>query len=258
MTFEASDECVVSWARNKYGERFGKALWRNELQDMEKLDLNEDLDLYTFEECCNQMYEALLIDTPKWAESLVAQPRFKTLRFQSEMRAKFRERMFCFIERIVFGEARRQLQKKGSKGMPLMRHAFFLRFGAGQPEALTSREEQYRLGMPNSSGEAFPPLVNMEDKLDELEAEREWLLDMCPKDKVSTYEEGKETFLVRTIIRYLPKEYDVAVKEVRSLVRIRKAGDAGTISKISNLEDISRINYSEDWLPPYDELQVCR
>jgi hypothetical protein len=136
-----------------------------------------------------------------------------------------------------------------------MRHAFFLRFGAGQPEALTGREEQYRLGMPNSSGEAFPPLVNMEDKLDELEAEREWLLDMRPKDKVSTYEEGKETFLVRTIIRYLPKEYDAAIKEVRSLVRIRKAGDAGTMSTISNLEDISRINYSEDWLPPYDELR---
>ena len=27
------------------------------------------------------------------------------------------------------------------------------------------------------------------------------------------------------------------------------------MSKISNLEDISRINYSEDWLPPYDELR---
>ena len=26
MTFEAFDECVISWARNKYGERFGKAL----------------------------------------------------------------------------------------------------------------------------------------------------------------------------------------------------------------------------------------
>jgi hypothetical protein len=28
------------------------------------------------------------------------------------------------------------------------------------------------------------------------------------------------------------------------------------MSTISNLEDISRINYSEDWLPPYDELRT--
>ena len=256
MTFEAFDECVVSWARNKYGERFGKALWRNELLDLDKLDLDDDLDFFRFEEYCNWVYEAVLIDSPKWADSIVGTAKFRTMKFQIEMKGKFRERMFCFIERIVFGEARRQLQKKGAKGMHEMRHNFFVRFGAGQPEALTEREEKYRLGMPNSSGEAFPPLVNMEDKLDELEAEREWLLDMCPKDKVSSYEEGKETFLVRLIIRFLPKEYDAAVKEVRSLVRFRKAGEAGTMSSISNKEDVSRRNYSEDWLPPYDELRT--
>ena len=94
------------------------------------------------------------------------------------------------------------------------------------------------------------------------EAEREWLLEMCPKVKVNTYDEGKGAFLVRMIIRFLPKEYDAAVKEVRSLVRFRKVGEAGTMSTISNSEDIfnsediSRINYSEDWLPPYDELRT--
>ena len=72
--------------------------------------------------------------------------------------------------------------------MHLCRDNFFVRFGTGQPEALTEREERYRLGMPNSSGEAFPPLTNMEDKLDELEAERERLFDMCPKDKQPTYD----------------------------------------------------------------------
>ncbi len=39
------------------------------------------------------------------------------------------------------------------------------------------------------------------------------------------------------------------------MIRFRKAGAAGTMDKISNLEDITRINYSGDWLPPYDELQ---
>jgi hypothetical protein len=53
-----------------------------------------------------------------------------------EMRRKFRERLFCFVERIVFGEARRQLQKKGVAEMKACRNNFFVRFGAGQPEAL--------------------------------------------------------------------------------------------------------------------------
>ncbi len=52
--------------------------------------------------------------------------------------------------------------------------------------------------------------------IDELETEREWLLDMCPKDKRATYDEGKESTLLRIILRFLPKEYDAAVKEVRS------------------------------------------
>ena len=73
--------------------------------DLDKLDLEDDLDLFRFEEYCNEVYEAILIDSPKWAESLVGTPRFKTLKFQTKMKSKFREMMFCFIERIVFGEA---------------------------------------------------------------------------------------------------------------------------------------------------------
>jgi hypothetical protein len=86
MTFEVFDECVVSWARNKYGEHFGKALWRNELLDLDKLELEDDLDTFKFEEYCNQVYEAILIDSSKWAESLVGTQKFKTLKFQIEMK----------------------------------------------------------------------------------------------------------------------------------------------------------------------------
>jgi hypothetical protein len=256
MTFEAFDECVLSWGRNKFGERFAKALWRNELAKLEQLDLENEFDEFKFEEYCNVVYEVILLESPKWADSLLGTAKFKTVKFQCELQRRFRERLFCFVEKIVYGEARRQLQKMGVAGMAVMRRAFFIRFGAGQPEVLKAREESNRLGMPNSSGEAFPPLCNIEDKLDELEAEREWLIDKCPKDKLDTYEEGKETTLVRIVIRLLPKEYDAAVKSVRDLVRFRKAGAAGTLDKISNLEDVSRMNYSEDWLPPYDELRA--
>jgi hypothetical protein len=223
---------------------------------LEKLDLQNDEDEFGFEAYCNLVYEVIMIESPKYAESLVGSAKFKTVKFQVDTRRRLREQLFCYVEMICFGEARRLLKKAGVAGFNEIRRKFFVRFGAGQPEALTEREQKYLLGMPNDSGEGFPPLVNMEDKLDQLETEREWLIDMCPKDKLATYDEGKESTMVRMIIRYLPKEYDMSVKAVRDLVRFRKAGAEGTMNSITNLEDVSRINYSEDWLPPYDELRT--
>ncbi len=96
----------------------------------------------------------------------------------------------------------------------------------------------------------------MADKLDALEKEREFLVDMCPSDKRESYEDGKETTLTRLILRKLPKEYDVAVKTVRDLHRFRAYGKEGDISKITNLEDNTRRNYETEWLPRYLELRT--
>jgi hypothetical protein len=140
--------------------------------------------------------------------------------------------------------------------MSIMREYFFRRFGAGQPEVVKERERIYLLGMPNSSGEVFPPRINMEDKLDSLEAERDYLLDMCPKDKVDTYDPGKETTLVRILQSTLPKEYDQAQKTVMNMMRFRKASESGGMESITNLEDNVRKNYYIDWLPDYMELRT--
>ncbi len=79
--------------------------------------------------------------------------------------------------------------------------------------------------MPDDNGEAFPPRCDMELKLDTLETEREYLIEMCPNDKRDTYQEGTEQTLVRTILRLLPAEYDASVKAVRDLSRLRKYGE---------------------------------
>ncbi len=71
----------------------------------------------------------------------------------------------------------------------------------------------------------------MVDKLDALEKEREFSVDMCPSDKRENYEDGKETTLTRLILRKLPKEYDVAVKTVRDLHRFRAYGERGISAK---------------------------
>ncbi len=81
---------------------------------------------------------------------------------------------------------------------------------------------KYLLLMPDSNGVAFPPRVNMVENLNQLEEEREYLLRMCPKEKHKDYEEGKESTLVRNILHHLPVEYDDAVQNVRTLMKIRE------------------------------------
>ena len=105
--------------------------------------------------------------------------------------------MYCYLETIVKGEAARQIKKLGVRKMAGMRDYLFRRFGAGQPEILEERVRKYHLGMPDAkSGEPFPPRCDMEAKLDALEAEREYLVEMCPREQRETYEDGKESTLV--------------------------------------------------------------
>ena len=256
LSFDKFDEKVLSWGRKKFGEKYAKGLWRNTLVSLSELNLEDELDKFTFDEHCQVVYDVIFNESPKYADSLLGTKRFESKKFQMEFRQRLRERLFCHVETLTTGEADRQLHKRGVGQMATMREFFFRRFGAGQPEVVKERERVYLLGLPNSSGEPFPPRCNMEDKLDSLEEEREYLLDLCPVDKQDQYEEGKETTLVRILLRTLPKEYDASVKAVQDLVRLRKASAEGQVGFITNLEDNVKKNYSSDWLPNYDELRA--
>jgi hypothetical protein len=201
------------------------------------------------------MFDILSLESPRYAAELWKSDRFWTKKWQLEQRQRQREKLFCYLEKVTTGEAKRQLVKRGVGQMPTMRKYFFDRFGAGEPEVLAERTKFYLLGMPGKDGEVFPPRCNMENKLDKLETEREFLVEMCPKDKRDSYEDGKEHTLVRIILRHIPAEYDAAVKYVRNMVKLRKYGENGNLSGFTNKEDHTRVNYDSEWLPPYDELR---
>jgi hypothetical protein len=138
-----------------------------------------------------------------------------------------------------------------------MKDFMFRRFRAGQPIALQERVWLYLLGMPDTQGVTFPSRVDIEVKLDTLEQEREYLLDMCPiSDMRDTYEDGKEETLVRLLLRHLPAEYDLAVKAVKDLARLKKYSEGGMLEAITNCEDNTRANYATDYLPDYAELRI--
>ena len=257
MTFEKFDDMVISWGRKRFGDKYAQKLWKNELVDLMSLDLTDELDKFNFDMHCNQVYDVLASESVKYADSLFETERFWTRKWQIENRSRQREKMYCYLEELCAGEAARQLRKRGVDQMDTMRDFFFKRFGAGQPDVIQERVRLYLLGMPDPKTKlAFPPRCNMEDKLDRLEQEREYLLDMCPKDKRENYEDGKESTLVKIILRTIPAEYDQSVKSVRDLTRVRKYGESGDLTTISNAEDNTRINYSDEWVPPYTELRT--
>jgi DNA-binding ferritin-like protein (Dps family) len=258
ITFEKLDEKVLSWGRKKFGDKYATLLWKDELTDLTKLDLKDELEMFEYNMHCTMVYDVLGYDSAKYADGLFETTRFWTLEYQLQTRQRFREKMFCYLETIVKGEAARQIKKQGVRRMAKMRKFLFERFGAGQPEILEERVRRYHLGMPDrKTGEAFPPRCDMEEKLDALEAEREYLVDMCPMELREGYEDGKETTLVRIILRHRPREYDSAVKTVMDLHRFRLYAKEGDLRRITNLEDNSRVVYNTDWLPNYDELRVA-
>jgi hypothetical protein len=257
LSFEKLDEKMQSWGRRKFGDRYARDLWRDELLELKALKLGDD-ELYdfAFNIHCSEVYDMLSEENCRQADGLFYSDRFWTVPWQTECRQRQREKLYCYLETLCTGEAARQVQKQGVKKMKGMRSFLFQRFGAGKPEVLEKRVKHYLEGMPcPKTGLAFPPRCNMEDKLNALEKEREYLLDMCPKEKRDDYDDAKETTLTRMIIRKLPKEYDVAVKAVRDLHRFRSYGRIGEMGSITNLEDNTRRNYETEWLPVYAELR---
>ena len=201
------------------------------------------------------VYEVLALKSPKEADHLFQSARFWTKKWQLEFRQRCWERIFCHLEEVVSGEAARQLRRLGVKKTKTMRDFMFRRFGAEQPEILQERVRLYLLGLPDSHGVAFPPRVDIEAKLDMLEEEREYLLEMCPSELRDTYEDGKEETLIRLLLRHLPAEYDMAVKTVKDLARLRKYSESGSLVTITNCEDNTRANYAVDYLLDYAELR---
>jgi hypothetical protein len=98
---------------------------------------------------CSKVYDVVSLKNPKNADHLMESDRFWTKKWQLEFRQTCRAKIYCYLEEICTGEAARQLRKLGVMKMNTMRDFMFRRFGAGQPEKISERVDQYLLGMPD-------------------------------------------------------------------------------------------------------------
>ena len=87
----------------------------------------------------------------------------------------------------------------------------------------------------------------MEEKLNELEAERDWLWNACPADKRASYEPASEGRLVRIVMDHVPRNYDDAVERAKGAVKLRKMISGNITDKThTTLEDLLERNFNSD------------
>jgi hypothetical protein len=68
LSFDKFDENFLSWGRKKFGEKYAKVLWRNTLVNISDLNLEDELDKFTFEEHCVVVYDVIFNESPKYAD----------------------------------------------------------------------------------------------------------------------------------------------------------------------------------------------
>ena len=145
ITWEEVDRKIFSWCRKKFGDKYGRNLWRNDLLDLKTLDVSDtsSVSYYQFEEHCELVYEVIGQVDHRYAENLYDGARFWTVMWQVAQRERFREKLYCYLETIFAGEAERQLRSLGVGGTAGMRHHLFTRFGGGMTVELREKERKY-------------------------------------------------------------------------------------------------------------------
>ena len=86
LTWEAFNKKVVGWCREKYGNKYGSALCKEELADLHDLDLEDEMDLFEFHAHITTIYDVMSDSNPRQADGLWQSERFWTVKWQLENR----------------------------------------------------------------------------------------------------------------------------------------------------------------------------
>ena len=253
------------WCRKKYGTKLGNHFWCNDLPDIDAL-MGADWDDYV-----EQVWDAINDQDAVMAKNLYPiASGFWTKRWHRKWNRKQFDKIFDKVEGLCTGAALLEVHQLGMDSAQQMRAHLVKQFG-GAGDDVRAREQRYSDGMPKSKNQpAFPANVNMEDKLRELQAERIDLWKMCVPSKRDAYEYGKESTLVKLVLKHLRNtKYDEAIEKLLSEIKIRQqlkammpVFDPGTGTFVlpdpaaaANTDDWEYRNYSDDWLPSWLELK---
>ena len=216
LELEEFDKKMARWCRKKFGTGLGNDFWANDLPDLSSIQFGVMWDDY-----CERVWDAINdVDATKAKLLYPVVSGFWTKAWHHTWIKKQYDRIYDRVESMVTSSAALQVQSLGMNKAPQLRDHLHKHFG-GAGDDVRAREEQYADGMPSAKGQpGFPVGVNMEEKLRELQGERIALYRMCKPSKRKEYEFGKESKLVKIVLKGLRnsiyQEYiDILLQEIK-------------------------------------------
>ena len=76
LTWEAFSKKVVSWCREKYGSKYGTALWKEELAELHDLNLDQEDDFFEYHRHITTIYDVMSESNPRQVDGLWQSDRF--------------------------------------------------------------------------------------------------------------------------------------------------------------------------------------
>jgi hypothetical protein len=215
---EEFNKKIGRWSRKKLGTTFGNHFWNDTLPNL------EDMTGAVWNEYAEEVWECINESDPAKAKFLYAVTSgFWNKSWHEKWRRTQYDRIYDKVEASVKGMAALEVESLGMEDASQLKKHLFKQFG-GAGDDIRAREEIYEAGMPGSKGSAaFPPGVQMENKLRVLQAERVALLKLCTKEKRDTYEYGSEAKLVKIVLRHLRgSDYQETIEKLLQEVKLRK------------------------------------
>jgi hypothetical protein len=263
VTFDQFDKFMGRYMRLRYGQVIGNGLWLDQMPSLEGEGMLSDAD---FTAHCHEVIEAISITNASKVKGLTDEyAPFWQRDYQLKWRKNEWSRMFDVVCIKCRGQALLAMEELGTENAHMTRKHLKKQFG-GSSEDVKFREKVFEAGMPVKGCEQpFPKGIDIEAKLRELHAEWIKLKEICPEEDRASYEYGKESTLVKIIMKHLQHtEYARSVKDLlleiklqRQLVRAVRNNEVDNGNQSDDdIEDWEYRNYKDGWVPSYKRLHA--
>ena len=269
--WDSFDRRIMRYMRKKYGS-FGEKLWQGDLRNFTLL-LGQD-----FSDYCEEVWDAIeLHDSTRAKEYWPTTSGFWTKKFQG----KWRKRQYVLLKDHIEEHARgnAEVAVVNFDGDPEnIRQHLYKQFGSGSGGDIHTKEAEYEAGLPEHGKAAFPPNVDMKEKLRKLETRRRYFFNMCKPEKRKTYVFCWESKLVRIVLDHVNSDYKGCVARLLDKVQLQKqikkvqedsraAADGGSEDggaagatrnvneEVTDLADALDRSFNNDWLPSWSQLR---
>ena len=236
------DRQVLRFVKKEYGD-YGIKLWNG---------TTIEIDANSVEAIANDTYESMVkIKGRKEADINYWSVEFWTVDWQQKWRDDAVSSIRDYVESRTRDKAFRFLTELDNDDWPMLRSKLQKEYARATAAKIKVLEMEYDLGLVAQGQQAFPPGVNMEEKLYALNQRRTRLWFLAPEHLRKDYRHGKSEYMVRIILNHLTDMSYLGRLDTVIMMHKFKLQQQG----INVPEDTQIENYSDEWLPAYKDVK---